>query len=1538
MEKTQPRNIIPFNPRSFNKSVIPERMPDQALVDKLFLLFQEGNITSIKNFLITNNLTTSVLNSDGETLLHLVLKNKTLTPLEKNGLAKLIEEKGSIDQSYDKNFVTPLHLASKHQAGKIVSMLLNHSHDVNALDNTYKTPLHYAVNGEAMGSCPVPSTKKKSTLIQSKKTKKYELKNLSDIIARFINNNDTCKMYMKHISNLFNKSNTVFKDLFDNIFKKERTLLTEAEKAGKTKEEKNALVEKIYNDSRMEIYNAILDNIKNTTGNLDIRPNNTWGPTNDAFNRVLPYSDLNEFQTAFKNNYISLSKKTRRELISKTTELLVGLNKSDDLLEKLEQSMNDVDYLVRYGIEITHPNVGAGGAGGPRVDLGIIDIIHINAFIDSLKYPNGIVMESPLFSTSLQNIHFDASLLVDITGDEDISENVRVGLNGGRYFSTLPEDHNNPPKYPPQFFGKTSDNAGVVNQNVPVQDYPQNGIDGTFLCYKLSILNYLIVNSRETIKSIINDLNILENIEKFPLELGDDKLLTIHDTIRNFLNQLLTLSYLLYLFDNEIDNVIKQLKESKNKINDVIDNINDVGNDATDFFKQICSKIVDELDMQIKTLEKFKPTIQTIYNNIVGVHKNFNKVINLINERSSLEYIVKFNNEFTIDFNATIAEQNISQLNEIFRTYFTDIIPELPQTYDKFIRYLEQYDGINHDTNRKNKKTITENFAILIDQLNEPIYLEDNLNENGRHGYLFNTDLDTDAAGNPVVGVITTVAPNLEPRNGNLISPNGFDNFVNNEIGSIRIENALDGQKDSDDIIIPIIGRSIDIHLEIIKYIIVRKIIEYVFNLLNRGVVPTNPLDLALFNELKVINDNIDDSLKSSDDDKGVLLSIVGTLTDELFTWNVSNIIYKNINNLIARNQQIIGYEILKQQDKQVPFSIEDIQEELLDKFSDLRNKTKEYLSRFYDPAEEEIENNSYYKLFSTDKLTDPFDKCFAYDDTIVEMLLRAGANPNIKDREGNTPIFDTVNSGNLRAFNLLANNNAILNNPRYKNKYGYTAYEFLNNLFDTSLSKLHDPNEITLLSETVSSTLSKKTQYNRKLRYDNIILPMALYLLNHLFYFLAGKYPRNWKFDDHKKINSLMENPKKQLPLIDIYDENIRKIVSDNKVKDNISKNVLNKELSGMNDEQIMKRRLQLEQEYDELNILPKPLTHMQEARMLEIQEILHDIDNILTNNGIENRKLERNIRKTTIEFERFVDSRSKIFEKQISKMPKAESNMIGMYNTLFRTLIHENKKKNNVSPDYKQYTNLWKLLIEKKQRDITQINSNLVNLLKTNKNEDNIILLKNYSSNIAYPFVRDYMELPDQYNGSNYALTEIINIIIHVIKHTICLNLFNIIIKLIDNNVRSVILKNEGMNDDEYENKIMTTIRTIIKQSGLTNDKFGSDLEKYIFDKLPVKAVKVALQVFEDEIDPDIPSQMSDILSHVLTIISSNKNLYLQKTKFEDEVKTYVIPYFKEYLETYIKAIKNMFESYMRGLLVLNTYTNMMVIANDNLKKVSI
>jgi len=286
----------PFIPRT----IVNSRVVDPTIIAKLFLICQEGVISNIKDYIISKGLTANdLVNTDGQSILHVILLNDSITPREKTDIFKFLASRNLLKFSYDSQQKTPLHIAAEKQLTEIVKILLHASHDVNALDSTRRTPIYYAITGTEV-ECP----KKQKPLIEQKKTVKLGLQDeLNQEIVKFMNDNAEIKNLLLHLYNTTKNLDSIFYDEITRILEEDNKKIMEIlieEKDDEKKKEK--IFEKVY-----ETRNSIINMFVKEKFTSTLRPisfnkvdANTWGPdanpVNKFLNDVEPLVILKDFE------------------------------------------------------------------------------------------------------------------------------------------------------------------------------------------------------------------------------------------------------------------------------------------------------------------------------------------------------------------------------------------------------------------------------------------------------------------------------------------------------------------------------------------------------------------------------------------------------------------------------------------------------------------------------------------------------------------------------------------------------------------------------------------------------------------------------------------------------------------------------------------------------------------------------------------------------------------------------------------------------------------------------------------------------------------------------------------------------------------------------------------------------------------------------------------------------------------------------------------------------------------------------------------
>jgi hypothetical protein len=332
----------PFIPRT----IINQRVVDSTIIAKLFLICQEGIISNIKEYILSKGLTANdIVNTDGQSILHVILLNDSISPRDKTDIFKFLASRNLLKFSYDSQQKTPLHIAAEKQLTEIVKILINASHDVNAIDSTKRTPIYYAIAGTEV-ECP---KKQQPQLIEKKKTYKISLQDeLNQEIVKFINDNKNIKNLLLHLYNTTKNLDSIYYDEITKVLNDDNKKIMEIlieEKDEEKKKEK--IFEKVY-ETRNSIINMFIKE-KFTSTLKPISFNkvdaNTWGPdanpVNKFLNDVEPIVILKDFELDYDK---------QKSIVIQDLEKIFAKNNSDfiEIKDKYFQGIENGIYDLNF--------------------------------------------------------------------------------------------------------------------------------------------------------------------------------------------------------------------------------------------------------------------------------------------------------------------------------------------------------------------------------------------------------------------------------------------------------------------------------------------------------------------------------------------------------------------------------------------------------------------------------------------------------------------------------------------------------------------------------------------------------------------------------------------------------------------------------------------------------------------------------------------------------------------------------------------------------------------------------------------------------------------------------------------------------------------------------------------------------------------------------------------------------------------------------------------------------------------------------------
>ena len=233
--------------------------------------------------------------------------------------------------------------------------------------------------------------------------------------------------------------------------------------------------------------------------------------------------------------------------------------------------------------------------------------------------------------------------------------------------------------------------------------------------------------------------------------------------------------------------------------------------------------------------------------------------------------------------------------------------------------------------------------------------------------------------------------------------------------------------------------------------------------------------------------------------------------------------------------------------------------------------------------------------------------------------------------------------------------------------------------------------------------------------------------------------------------------------------------------------------------------------------------------------------------------------------------------------------------------------------------------------------------NLLNNKISQDTVYkinIISDLYDNVFLPLCKDYEELPLEYNNTNYVLKQTIDIISHCLKHTLLTSMYHSIVKTITKYVKSInpppnnnVTTSLKYDDIQYSEFINKSVESIL----VTENNNQSSLIKYIFDFLPLKLVKITMNIFDGDSDPDRIYNRDDLYEKILKIIMLNTSLPLSdNSSLIKNMKEILIPYFKDFNELFINEAKILVDGYFGYLISESNLLKILsILLNQSLKE---
>lgn len=1480
MFKQQPRTNTTYTQRPFNPNIqknipfVPVKELPAQKVEQFFSIVMEGDINKIVNSLSDLNMTANIVNSEGQSPIHVVLENNStgLTEDQKLNIINMLITHGASISSFDKNNVTPLHLAAKYQYPKIIKLFLNNNANVNSSDNFSMTPLHYAVQGN-LKQC-VPNKKVGSLIPKNTTTIKTHMpetiKNLTVAIIDKLVNQFT--PYMKHINLVFEETKNMFSDEISDIV----------------------------NEYVVEITKIVNDTSKTNTDQLLLdKSNNFIRKINDFVSGKIKKT-LEHFPIDSNGVDKTVDGKTIKLLPKETPESII-INKKQ-LIEK--------DIKTLYNNDLVTASVGFYN-DSQKIYKYIHEIIQV--------YSNYVIKNNP-------------------------PANVKDALNEILPYDTKiinneinNDDENLAPKYlPPNKTNGKKINITPKNGKLFTVDYEYNPYYPNDTRYYTNGNPIYYVT-----KYIFGLIKIHEHCEgidsnmKTVLRLFNDKknYPIVQTLIPEILTSIYNIAQYIVLVIKEESNVLNKTGNLKLMFEQIYaDNINNVHVLAIDY----CINKTNKLINLIKSLAQ---RIDNMYKKCQGQIQLLNKIVDLVNKTNCANIVDNFNMS---NFDGSLMAPNNT---------FSCKIPKVKNMPETLYKYIEVFDNkLKTDV----RKVFYKNYSPFVSKGCN--YYNDTIDSNNL-GEFTTSDLAN---------------KNHKIQYGNLNFPAQNNNFNTTEgilVGSVT-NYVADGSFGNNPgeygattdknltNIMTSVSYCLDDYLYAVKYKIIDK-------LLDDFVKDKNQYD-------KLKEDY--ETFISKDYADNILLNTIVKIADELVISHIKKAVYVNTNNyareLLNLKNAPITNTIKFAADTGFSLNLNKTFDDLMGIYIKDQNQLMHTINTMEEPT-----NNEQFKIYNMNynsiaELVE--NQCFDINDKVVDLLLKYRIDTNKKDYNGSSPIFYAIKNLHTETVKKLVKHsitNVSVNSV--KNNSGFTPYTYAISLYNNHIGSLVETNDsvinmIDRFTKPIYTQLKKNIESNpdyknNVIRYLDIIFPQLLMMFNNLLYFYAKSYTKGWKYDDNAKLeqllkanNLLIEQDIPNIPILDdlyaidtkasIKTDSLAKFINktnEESNKETVQLNYYNNTLTSLNKELEQSQGIQQAQNNrtdiddnakqqinnywaNRINLINNQILAVKnQISTLEIKRQTNDINNFANINKLDSNTIktddnlineakkyttnpQTNIDSSGLLFNYVSDEFNGIFKQVINTDRKDGYDDFLLYNDIWRQTLKDNTKLKNIHNIHLLTALLQKQTLQKLN------NNNQLAAIKTDFEN-----LKNLYSNVFGSLVNDYFELPQQYMVTeNYILTELMNIMTHIVQTTLCSNLYYSIIKTITEYVKTIQLKDDNVHD------IVSKILQIDNVGG------KPELHTYIIEQMPLLLVKLKTNIYANEFDKDKNNKTIDqLFTKIIDILNKNGHMDLKNSSLVLNLETYIFKYYKDIFNLIIPQMKVVIDNYCRFITNETRLINIMI-----------
>lgn len=1572
---------------------------DKSFITDIEIAVNDADINRVKNLINEKKVIFNVKDENGNSPIHFVLNsdNPSYTESSRLELIKLFYENGCpIPGNFNKQNITPLHLAIQNQFVSIVKFLIDNGSDTNKADNHGYSPIHYALLGKNTECKPKKTTKSiygESSLKTSQLSDSIISELEKTIILIF--KEEFFSNYLSHIKqSLFNFDKMYIEDFLrlKKIFFEDVSKIALENISDNEKQKKYQLR---VNQIKQQIEDFIKPVISNTTSSIDIGFfNDGWSPSPDTPIVIKDYeiskldnidqkfreiefdmnnitSDLNSTITQINNNSITVNNNIQNILMH-----CYNFNINSGVLPPNQIQINNIKNNLTINLPVGTfflTNSELENFININIDDVLLNPLNINPPVNSDKVVRGDIETIKVWER--RNIYTEPlplSLDVDRAGNQIsvVGPNEQAAINNG-------------------------------NRGIPFANRIFN-IDEVGFMISINGANVLLNNEKSIMTKIVYRNSIIQtNFNK--LYFNNNNLLSLaltidnnqkylHDIylqyiplhLKNIINMLNTIS----LLKKDLLEPIKLLKKTKDELL-VYTKIHSYN----DYYYSI-EYAIEYCENSISLLNNISKSCETFYQKVTELYNQINKIIDVINRYYGLKELISFDNSFTSYDTSPI--ENISE-------YKINNLSSLPININEYskkfklnsqiiieqdvIKSIQEELLIHVSPNNPLSFYITDNMNpvikgtfLIYDLIIQPLTFTNIANNNNRNGLLKNF--------NPNI-FLEKLKYNGQGLDNNLnyTTIDSLDNIINSsnntKIGSSKIilEDLIKRKYEP---LLPSIVSVFDEHLSTVKTRIIQNILGVFYDTNYDGyktsAIRNNVLQQELtktkINDTKeLIKNNLKTIFDTSIDFNRVMYTMIAKLTDTIITDFINRkvddaslvISNKFIKNILESKKDITEIirtfildpplslneiDILRLSDKDYSLDLSNIRESTLDII------INEYLSTNLNIDSSLVVNTNLVKEINQQKdiykdlginyssVNEQTSICSSINTEIIMELINKGVNLNQKDLQKLTPLRYAILNLNPTLVKIMIDKGSKVNSPSTKDYNGFTPLKFcLNTLKNRNITP-------ELFYKDSLKRIEKNLSANQDFK-NNIILHLetafrqVLFLLNHDIYMKSKSYPKTWTFEKQQQLKILLKNNLlsdcSELSIINSNDEYLTEIIKSSTV---ISPLTNEKNKLHNNIEELKLKITQLTKQIDELNKEKNSLTNNVEkiaidGQIRRIDTVKNSLNTELIDKETKLIKLDENIVNNTTTNKTSISDSINLFSESLKSI--RDGKITDIYKKIFNKIINsvdfDTKYKYTGKEDYKGYNALWEEFSKSDRYDKSIENIGFIlqklssQLAKSDSIQKNEFeLIEDFLTSTTKQFSIDYFELSQTELFENYALKTVVDIITHSVRHVICSSMYLSIIKATANYVLTVV-PDESFNTSTKNMYIKKLIKDLFETDGSIVPK----LCNYIVGYLPKVITRYLLKVKYDSFD--VVNDIQDIdqlINPIEDILINNSYFSISKdSKLIDSIKTKIFPFYTEILTQCVPQYKIVLDNYLK--FCINTEKEINII-NQLIKKNSL